>query len=431
MSTRPFPHFALRSLTAAAILAGLVVTTACQGPEGDGRPLDRRRAAIVEGTPATDPAVVLVVAGLDPVCTGTLVGEQLVLTAAHCLIHKPTAVRFDQPPVTVPIATVAAHESYDRRTQRYDMAMLVLASPITSVPPARVERATELMLQVGSELRLVGFGGDGVSPPRWEKRQGRDRIASLDSVVIELAGEARACPGDSGGPALLTTQVGEEEVEVLAGVISRADTDCATPSVLTRVDSEFDGFISAYRRLAASKNLPPGARCLSDAGCASGRCATALGSRSVAYCSATCTGDAACARTFVCDVPVRSCRNARPPGAPFDPCKTDGQCDSVLCSGALEGGDRYCTHACRPDDPSTCEPSARCTEAAAGSLAPHVCVPMAPPPSARLGTGCQLAGAGGSSDGAGTLLVVAGLLALTLAGLRGRVERRRRVSWRG
>jgi hypothetical protein len=388
-------------------------------------------ATITNGTLAEgDPAVGTVLAGQDPVCTGSLINSHLVLTAAHCLWYRPTAVRFDDPatPAPIPIATVASHPSYERRTQRFDLAILVLASAVESIPPLTVKRARELPLNVGSELRLVGFGATGEDDAPLAKRQGTATVETLDADSLRLSGESRPCNGDSGGPALLALDVGPAEVgmeEALVAVISRGDTECSALSVLSRVDSQFDGFISQFDRLVRSEKLPSRARCLKDSNCEGLLCANAVDSLSIATCSNECRADDDCGeRGFICDAGARLCRRAAPlPGGFLTPCTADGECDSVICASAKVGEPRVCTRPCRPDDASTCDASSSCVSAVE-SPAPYVCLPRSELPSARLGTGCDLSGALPARRSPGSPLGLLGMLGM-LGGVLWIVRRRR------
>ena len=201
----------------------------------------------------------------DPYCTGTLIRDDAILTAAHCLVADPDpAVTFANDareiagPPLVSITSAEAHPSFDFDravspgvSEYFDIAVLILAEPVGGVAPARLPEVVdaEANLIPGDEVELVGYGArvdDGSLSESGEKAQGVATIIAVgdNEVQISMPGEQQSCNGDSGGPTYLDIPGAGTR---LVAVISRsADNDaaCDSGSVNTRVDAYLD-FIDA------------------------------------------------------------------------------------------------------------------------------------------------------------------------------------------
>lgn len=156
-------------------------------------------------------------------CSGTLIADNLVLSAAHCFcngntncVGKGQFILHDVRPVTDPSkrtnftfsGTVRIHPEYeDRGWQREDYAVLELDTPVSTkalVTPIPVEDPWNIPF-AGETLTLVGFGKTGdqcKSQPQGKmkmdvpvKESGWGGISFKDDRLY-------VCPGDSGGPIL-------------------------------------------------------------------------------------------------------------------------------------------------------------------------------------------------------------------------------------
>lgn len=176
----------------------------------------------------------------DYLCTGTLVSDRVVLTAAHCLDGAPPIglmqVRLGDD-VNFPnvahyaVADYGSHPKFCGDTEKckediYDYGYVILEEPVTEVAPVRVLTAQEEwdeVMRVGSPITVVGYGLDE------KKLIGIKRQVEVDIVKFSGSGiEFQAggdgmdsCQGDSGGPAFVRLSSGEW---VLGGVTSRGFT---------------------------------------------------------------------------------------------------------------------------------------------------------------------------------------------------------------
>lgn len=225
---------------AAVLLAQLPLTASEPGPP----------APIYGGAPAPPGAWPEVVALLLPfgnLCTGTLVHERLVLTAAHCLVFGTSAdqlrvrlgddVTFPGAP-THAVLRFGAHPDYCAdlticKQDNWDLGYVLLAEPILDVAPARPLRtqdAWDEAMAVGDPVTLVGFGEDekGLTSI---KREVVAPIVRLSATGLEFQAGGMGidtCSGDSGGPAFVTLASGEV---LLAGVTSRGSKECGNGGV--------------------------------------------------------------------------------------------------------------------------------------------------------------------------------------------------------
>jgi hypothetical protein len=145
----------------------------------------------------------------DGACTSTLVGDRVLLTAAHCVA--------DGAPVTlkrgdVTYRGVCEHAPEYHGGGQYartaDYALCALDAPVIGVAPERLNPDPSLV-RVGTQVLLTGFGcttNQGTGGNDGIYRIGDAHAVSVPSGAnndITVEGQAGLCFGDSGGPAFL------------------------------------------------------------------------------------------------------------------------------------------------------------------------------------------------------------------------------------
>ena len=210
----------------------------------------------------------------DVSCTGTLIADDLVLTAHHCvaargadgeiLSHdkKPSELAIELgggylPWGEVKVRAIVAPEC-GHVTGDGDIAILVLSRRLIGMPTLAVR--LEAPPEAGKDsLALHGFGrcamsGDGV------RRVARPSGGISSVGPGSFLAKAGVCPGDSGGPVL--SRKGE-----VIGVISASAMDgnpyTVKPSRFTRVDVWPQLFSAAHEISggASPSELPPYGDC--------------------------------------------------------------------------------------------------------------------------------------------------------------------------
>jgi len=219
---------------AAAILAAtltLVPVTSAGGGGSDARP------RIVGGTPVaagTYPWMTALTERRDPlavgpICGGTLIGTQTVLTAAHCL-HELDASRLDAAVGAVRLKDEGgeriAVERFSNAGGAVDLALLRLAEPATVAPVAIAGPADAPYYAPGAPARVLGWGQlseDKLRPSNNLREVEVPIVSDADCAAVHRkfdpafkrrtsicagAPGRDACNGDSGGPLLVADGAG-------------------------------------------------------------------------------------------------------------------------------------------------------------------------------------------------------------------------------
>ncbi len=308
-----------------AILAFAVILLACSGAPAAPDVLSAPQvdlAVPLRGVPdnAYDPAVVLLAIDGKPRCTGTLLEEDLVITARRCVEvlpdddSCPTGPYANAPrdPSTIHVLVgdrVAS--AIDRAQGREvvlpsgdalcgaDLALLLLDAPIDDIDPVVVSPTGAAQ---GDHVRTVAFGTD--------RKLVRDHVSVTEASSRELALAQAPCVGLPGG-ALIDIATG-----ALLGVVSRGGPACSAADgweVATRADAFFPlveqalalGSLSHASHRAKEKKGPidQGASCSSASQCAAGVCVTYADAQ---YCTRTCGPIDRCPSTTRCMASAQS-----------------------------------------------------------------------------------------------------------------------------
>jgi len=175
--------------------------------------------------PGSWPSALALVSKGHSFCSAVAVSPTLILTAAHCVNHRPwdeisiyhgdghdeeelIGQNAVQTIVKSPRYTLS---SYD---ESYDIAYIIPKTPLELPEPAYIRilsDPSELkeLVAVNKNTRLVGFGtrNGNVAGSKWEVDA---RITRFNSSEVHIGGAGKdSCDGDSGGPVFGRLSTGE------------------------------------------------------------------------------------------------------------------------------------------------------------------------------------------------------------------------------
>jgi hypothetical protein len=213
-------------------------------------------------------------------CTGTLIAEDLVLTAHHCVSRrdaKGRALEEDIAPSEISVELGGDYLPWGEVAVRGivspdcgynagdgDIAILVLSRKLigitTMTPRVQGEPQAAKAQQKAEEVIPIGFGRCGLSQDGIHRvwRQGGN-VKSLMSG--QFTAPASICPGDSGAPAYSIAS--GEIVGVVSASVMDGDERTVATSFFTRLDV-WKGLFSAAREIAdgaSASELPPFRTC--------------------------------------------------------------------------------------------------------------------------------------------------------------------------
>ncbi len=363
-----------------------------QSPD-DGESVAQSTSPITHGSDDVgDPAVVAILdASGATSCSGTLIAQYIVLTAAHCTVPSIAqggsvvlGTSVAKPVATIRIADAVADPMFDPGTLANDIGLLVLSSAAAATPvPLGASAPTP-----SSQVQLVGWGVTGADAgDPGQKRQGTSTVTAVDATTFGVASSpSQPCDGDSGGPAL-STAGGTTSV---AGVTSHGDSACVQGATYTRVDAFAASFLQPTMAMFAPGSAAAGARCFFPEQCAAGAsdCLVAPDDPSLTYCTKACQKTPDCPKGMSCVAGsggASQCQFPVPtPGAYGATCSSDTDCIEGNCTAAGSAAG-ICALRCDPVTPM-CPVDFACTNTTGID---YFCIAQ-PPPASKGGGGCAL-----------------------------------------
>jgi secreted trypsin-like serine protease len=222
----------------------------------------------------------------DFTCGGSIIGENWIITAAHCtkndnngtipasnmdVIAGANNPRNNTQGKKYNVSEVIVHEGYDSNTLNNDIALLKLTEPINYLNATPIKLISSVDVNAGAAdpgvmSWVTGYGITRVSPETYPSTLQMVRlpivsnsqasvvwqsIAATDLMAGYLNGNKDACSGDSGGPLVVPVSGGYK----LAGLVSWGSSNCNTYGAYTRL-SLFESWITAKTGIEITFNAP-------------------------------------------------------------------------------------------------------------------------------------------------------------------------------
>jgi hypothetical protein len=243
-----------------ALLAALVASGCGERRAAVRRECVEARAGGLTGASASSPAGLtsgeqaaigaLTNADGETVCTGTLVGDGCVLTAAHCVHPELSeALLFDTTDgmndLRLLVSSYWIHPTLDAMLLALPIARGAFPGWITPLPVVTDAQR----VWTGTELLLVGFGEDenGVDGVR---RYVAEPVVEEDPswLVVDGGSSHGACAKDSGGPLV---SVGGGAATSVLGLLSSGSATCRGKDRYLRASSLIEWLDSTMAEIAA------------------------------------------------------------------------------------------------------------------------------------------------------------------------------------